>query len=321
MRSPIELLAGKREDTKRDVEDPEKMDFVMKAIKAVRSSTISRTDIVKEEIDKMRIESERMSKLVTPMSLIDIHEFNVGEVPCELVRPKFAHRQDKIILYCHGGGYTNGGLNYARILAEKFANHTGISVVTFQYRLSPENPYPAAIEDALSVWDYIMKFGLGARDVILAGDSAGGNLALELMIRLRELERILPKALILMSPWTDMTLTSISYTTYEDKDPMLSYDYINQARIAYAGADADYSDPKYSPLYAQLDDMPPTLVQVGSNEILRDDAEKLVKKLRKSGSMARYEVYPGCWHVFQQMPIPKAFQAMDSVKDFINLIM
>ena len=321
MRTPIELLTGKKLNVKSDDNDPEKMDFVMKAIKAVRSSSISRTDITREEMEKMRNESERLSKLVTPMSQIDVYEFNVGDIPCEVISPKFAHRQDKIIMYCHGGGYANGGLNYARILGEKFANHTGLSVVTFEYRLSPENPYPAAIEDALSVWNHIMKFGFGAKDVVLAGDSAGGNLSLELIMHLKEEERFLPKAMVLMSPWTDMTLSSNSYKTYADKDPMLTRDYINLARVAYCGADADYADPKYSPLFAQLDNMPPSLVQVGSNEILRDDAEKLVKKLRRSGSMAKYEVYSGCWHVFQQMPVSKASVAMDSVRDFLNLIL
>lgn len=321
MKLPMELLTGKKKSSKREKDDPEKMDFVMKAIKAARSSAVSRTDITQEEIDKMRIESERMSKLVTPMSQIDVYEFQVGDIPCELIAPKFAHRNDKVIMYCHGGGFTNGGINYARILAEKFANHTGLMVVTFEYRLAPEHPYPAAIEDAMEVWNHIMTFGFGAKDVILAGDSAGANMALEVTRILKAEERFLPKALVLMSPWTDMTLTNASYETYADKDPMLTHDYINLARVAYAGENADYADPKFSPLYADLSNMPPTLVQVGSNEILRDDAEKLVKKLRRSGSMAKYEVYTGCWHVFQQMPIHRASVAMDSVRDFLNLIL
>lgn len=318
---PMELFTGKRIGSRKEKNDPERMDFVMRAIKAARSSAVSRTDINQEEIDKMRVESERLSKLVTPMSQIEVYEFSVGDIPCELVTPKFAHRNDKVIMYCHGGGFTNGGINYARILAEKFANHTGLMVVTFEYRLAPEHPYPAAIDDAMDVWNHVMKFGFGAKDVILAGDSAGGNMVLEMIRRLKAENRILPKAMILMSPWTDMTLSSSSYETYADKDPMLTHDYINLARIAYAGPDADYANPDYSPLYDKLDKMPPALVQVGSNEILRDDAEKLVKKLRKSGSMAKYEVYSGCWHVFQQTPIPKASLAMDSVRDFLNLIL
>lgn len=301
-------------------DDPEKMDYLMRFIKAVRSSHTSRIDISQEELEKQRQDSERLSKLVTPTSLVEVQEFTVGDIKCEWVKPKFSHRTDKLIMYCHGGGYTNGGISYARILSVKFTQVTGLEVVSFEYRLAPENPYPAAIDDAENVWDYIMKMGYGAKDVIIAGDSAGGNLALELMLRLREEERMLPKASILMSPWTDMRLTNNSYDTYADKDPMLTKEYVDLARKAYAGDDADFEDYHYSPLLADLTGMPPCLIQVGSNEILRDDSERLKKKYNKFGSFAKLEVYHGCWHVFQQMPIAKATQAMNNVKEFVAQI-
>lgn len=303
-------------------EDPEKMDFLMRTIKAVHSSSANFDVVSPQSLEKHRTSADTFSKLVAPSAVVDIVPFSVDDIPCEMISPKLANRKDKLILYCHGGGYISGGLGYARILSSKMAFNTGISVISFEYRLAPEHPYPAAIEDAIKVWDYIMLKGYGANDIIVSGDSAGGNLALELCLELKKKERMLPGALILMSPWTDMCLTNTSYKTYEEKDPLLTYDYVAMARLAYLGSDVtDYENPDYSPLMADLSLMPPALIQVGSNEILRDDSEKLVKKYIKYGSYAKLEVYPGGWHVFQQMPIAKAHQAIENIKMFLDEIL
>lgn len=316
MRRPKEIISDLKTNIKDD--DPEKMDLLMRTIKAVHSSATNPEKVTAEDLSHSRTASERFSKLITPAVGIHRNQFNVGNIPCEWLKPVIPHRTDRIILYCHGGGYINGGLGYAGILGTKLSQHTGLETVTFEYRLAPENPYPAAIEDVILVWDYLMYLGYGADDVIVAGDSSGGNLALELCFALREKERRLPKALVLISPWTDMRATNNSYKTYAEKDPMLTYDYIISARNAYAGADADYNDYHLSPLLADLNGMPPALIQVGSNEILRDDSEKLFKNYTKAGGFAKLEVCSGGWHVYQQMPIPKAYHALDSINDFIN---
>ena len=316
MRTPKKIISEIKLNIKD--EDPEKMDFLMRTIKRVHSSSTDQFASIPEELEKHRSSAEAFSKLITPNLMVEAEAFSIDEIKCEWVRPKFAHRKDSLILYCHGGGYISGGLGYAGVLASKLAAHTGLEVVSFAYRLAPENPYPAQLTDAMTVWDYLMKLGYGAREIIVAGDSAGGNLALELCLKLKEEGRILPKALILMSPWTDLTCTNGSYNTYKDKDPMLTYEYVNSARIAYAGVDVDYSVPELSPINADLSNMPSTLIQVGSNEILRDDSERLAKKYCKYDSLYRLEIYPGGWHVFQQMPIHKASQALNNVKDFID---
>ena len=219
-----------------------------------------------------------------------------------------------------GGGYTCGQLGYARILASKLALATGFDVLSFEYRLAPEHPFPAAIEDAVAMWDYLMYMGYGARDVIVAGDSAGGNLALELDLKLKEQGRAQPRGLVLFSPWTDMTASGKSYRTCKALDPMLTMEYIAAVREAYTGPDADWSRPCYSPLFADLRGLPPTLVQVGTNEILKSDSERLVENLQKAGVYAQLEVYPECWHVFQQMPIRRAAVAMESAGRFVQRI-
>ena len=311
IKSKLPLLSEKR--------DPEGMDLIMRTIKAVHSAATSETFDSLEALNKQRSEIERFSKLVAPTGQLTINNFEVDNIKCELVTPT-PHRTDKVIMYCHGGGYTCGGLGYARILAAKMALQTGIEVVTFEYRLAPEHPYPAAIEDGSRVWDYLMHKGYGASDVILAGDSAGGNLALEMCINLKSQERMLPGAMILYSPWTDMRATLPSYKAYADRDPLLTYNYVASVRAAYAGKDADYSLPQYSPLLADLGGFPPTLIQVGSNEILRSDSEQLAKNMTKAGSMAKLEVYEGGFHVFQQLPLIRASHALENVGEFVRFV-
>ena len=226
------------------------------------------------------------------------------------------HDKRHIILYCHGGGYTSGNLGYSRILAAKLANATGYEVLSFEYRLAPEYHFPAPLEDAMRAWDYLMHLGYGAREVTVAGDSAGGNLALVLAMQLRDAGRLLPRRLVLFSPWTDMTASGRSYETRRDADPMLTMDYIRAVRSAYAPCQ-ELSSPLLSPLFGDFDHFPPTLIQVGENEILFSDSLRLRDRLVQSGVPCRMELWPDMWHVFQMFPMKKAAEAMESVGRFL----
>lgn len=294
-------------------------DPLMKAIKAVNS--IGGNTLSEEELRRHRSTMEHAARLATPTGNLSVEAFTVGSIACEWIRSDLGHNPSTIILYAHGGGYTCGGLSYARILASKMALHTGLSVISFAYRLAPEHVYPAALDDARAVWDHLMYLGYGANQVILAGDSAGGNLMLTLAQDLSAAGRKKPKALLLFSPWTDMTATSESYETYKDKDPILTRDYVIFSRDAFIGADADPKDAKYSPIYGDFSDFPPTLVQVGKTEILQDDSVKLARRINKAGGRATLEIYKDGWHVFQQMPLPQATKAMKAVGDYVSSIL
>lgn len=317
MATPVHLIDNLKKGFKDNEMDEEKMDLLMRTIKAVHSTADAEVLNV-EELNKKRNATEQFSKLIAPKLQVKIDDFMVADISCELVTPGFPHRNDKVILYCHGGGYVSGGLGYARILARKLANNTGLKVYSFEYRLAPENMYPAALDDGMSVWNYLMLKGYGAKDIIIAGDSAGGNMALEMCLSLRKEERQLPGGLILFSPWTDMRACTSSYQTYKDKDPLLTYEYIVAVRDAYIGSDADPADEKYSPVMADFSGFPPTYIQVGSNEILRKDSEHLLKALKDKGVFAQIDVCKGGWHVYQQMPIHKATLAMEMVNEFID---
>ena len=293
-------------------------DPLMIAIKAVNS--IGGKSLTEEDLKRQRSAMERAGKLAAPTSDVTVDEFKVKNIACEWVRPDFAHNPQYVILYAHGGAYTCGGLGYARILAAKLAVATGFSVVSFEYRLAPEHKYPAPLEDGMKIWNYLMDKGYSPDKVLLAGDSAGGNLVLCMTMKLIKEELLSPKGLILFSPWTDMTATAKSYEKYKEKDPILTKEYIEGVRDAFIGEDADYADSKYSPLYGDFTSFPPTLIMVGKNELLLDDSVQLQKKIKNAGGEAIIDIEKDGWHVYQQMPLPIATRAMKRVADYVSNI-
>ena len=227
-----------------------------------------------------------------------------------------AHMKKYVILYCHGGGYSTGSSLYARTLTGKLAMSTSMDVLSFDYRLAPEHPYPAATQDAMRVWNYLMLLGYGARDIILAGDSAGGNLALSLTLKLKEEGRLLPRGIVLMSPWTDLTSSGKSHHTKAEIDPVLNAAYLAEMINNYAPG-KNLRDPMISPLFGSYEGFPPTYIQVGGNEILLDDSVLLYKKLLKANVSVKLDVFKGMWHVFQMSPFKTAYDAMDKNAEFI----
>lgn len=268
------------------------------------------------DIDKHRQSQDRIGALLGTEKDVEYTENTVEGLRGEWVRVRRARLKKYVILYCHGGGYSTGSSVYARTLTTKLADSTSMDVFCFDYRLAPENPYPAATQDAMKAWNYLMYLGYGARDVIVAGDSAGGNLALSLVLRLKQEERILPRGIVLFSPWTDLTASGKSYETKEALDPVLDRAYLKRMTDNYA-AGQDLKDPFISPLYGDFTGFPPTYIQVGDNEMLLSDSVLLQKKMIKANVPAHIDVYKGMWHVFQMSPFKTANEAMDKSTEFI----
>lgn len=287
----------------------------MRVLKALHSAGRPEA-MTLEELERQRRSQELLGNLTADMADMSWEQFDLAGMPAAWMRLKRPHRRKRAVLYCHGGGYTSGNLGYSKVLSSKLTKATGFDVLTFEYRLAPEHPYPAAVEDGLRAWDYLMSLGYGARDVVVAGDSAGGNLALVLCHRLKAAGRMLPAALILMSPWADMTASGPSYTERADLDPMLTLEYVRAVREVYAGKE-DLRDPSLSPLFGDFAGFPPTLIQVGTHEILLSDAEALCLRLQAAGAECRLEVWQDMWHVFQMFPIKKAAAAMEQVALFL----
>ena len=168
----------------------------------------------------------------------------------------------------------------------------------------------------MKAWNYLMLLGYGARDVILTGDSAGGNLALSLTLRLKQEGRILPRGMVLMSPWTDLTSSGKSFLTKAEVDPVLDKAYIDRMIEAYAGG-RNLEDPAVSPLFGNFEGFPPAYIQVGENEILLSDSLRLHQAFVDANVSVRLDVCPGMWHVFQMSPMKAARTAMDKNAEFI----
>ncbi|MBD5512084.1 MAG: alpha/beta hydrolase [Lachnospiraceae bacterium] len=273
------------------------------------------------DIEKHRQSQNHIGALLGNSKEITYTEVTMDGIHGEWASVNRAHMKKYVILYCHGGGYSTGSCLYGRTLTAKLASTTSMDVLSFDYRLAPENPYPAALEDAEKVWNYLMLLGYGARDIILTGDSAGGNLALALTLKLKADGRLLPRGLVLMSPWTDLTSSGESHKTRADVDPVLDKAYIDRMIAAYIGetgkAGKELDNPYISPLFGDFTGFPPVYIQVGDNEILLSDSVELHKKLVEANVSVRLDCFDGMWHVFQMSPFKTAYEAMDKNAEFI----
>ena len=268
------------------------------------------------DIEKHRQSQDHIGSILSNTKSINYREADVDGMYGEWVSVNRAHMKKYVIMHCHGGGYSTGSSLYARTLTSKLAESTSMDVFCFDYRLAPEQPYPAAVEDAMKAWNYLMLLGYGARDVVLTGDSAGGNLALSLTLKLKEEGRLLPRGIVLMSPWTDLTSSGKSFQTKAELDPVLNRAYIDRMVQAYAG-EQDLKDALISPLFGNFEGFPPTYIQVGENEILLSDSLRLHQAFIDANVSVKLDVWPGMWHVFQMSPMKTAWNAMDKNAEFI----
>ena len=280
---------------------------LVKTLKTVNFMAGRATSVA--EIKRHRKQSELAGRLATPIGDTERKRFRVGKIRCEEVKPDKKYKPEYVILYCHGGGYVSGGLDYSGNLAVKLALATGFTVYTFAYRLAPEHPYPAAAEDGMSMWEYITENVADADHVILAGDSAGGNMALCLTQRLISEGKPAPRELLLLSPWTDMTASSESYETNRDIDPILTKEFVLNSAKAYIG-DNDPTDAAFSPLFGSFENFPPVFIMAGRNGILLDDSIRLKEKIEQAGGSAELDIEEKGWHVYQNMPGPMTRKAM-----------
>ncbi len=268
------------------------------------------------DLEKHRQSQDYIGAILGNTREISYREADIEGMYGEWVSVNRAHMKKYVILHCHGGGYSTGSSLYARTLTGKLASSTSMDVLCFDYRLAPEHPYPAALEDGMKAWNYLMLLGYGARDVIVTGDSAGGNLALALVHRLKQEGRLLPRGLVLLSPWTDLTSSGESFAAKAKLDPVLDKDYIDRMIAAYAEGQ-DVTNPLISPLFGDFHGFPPTYIQAGENEILLSDSERLYQALLEAKVSVKLEVFPGMWHVFQMSPLKTATEAMDKNAEFI----
>lgn len=250
-------------------------------------------------------------------SKVDFKPFDIGGVPACFVDAKAAGgSKGRVILYLHGGAYVAGNIQYARGFAGILAAETHQRVLSIAYRLAPEHPFPAAVEDAFAAYDYLLSHGYEARDISLVGESAGGGLMYCLCLFLKQNQKPLPAELVAISPWTDLTFSGESYETNSKKDPTLSEDVLREHAAAYAAGQAE--NPLVSPIFGDLGGLPPSLLFAGGDELLLDDARMLAQRLREAGSVCELDVEDGLWHVYVLYKIPEAKKAIKRIKAFLE---
>lgn len=225
-----------------------------------------------------------------------------------------------VILYCHGGGYAIGSPRTHAALTSLLAAQAGANAISVDYRLAPEHPYPAGLDDALAVYRALLDSGTDPARVAFAGDSSGGGLATALLVAAREAGLPLPAAAVLFAPWTDLTLSGASITGKQDADLMLSAAGLSVSAADYAAAAAP-GHPLISPLFADLTGLPPLLIQVGSHDLLLDDATRLAARAATADVEVRLEVTPGAPHVFQSFAgqLDEADAALASAGGFVRM--
>lgn len=229
-----------------------------------------------------------------------------------------ASRPGRNVLYLHGGAYISGAPVYYRHFFWRVANSTKARIWALEYRLAPEHPLPAALDDAVAGFTWLADEMPDPRELFVMGDSAGGGLALCLLLKLRDEGRMLPRAATAMSPWTDLALTGASLVENAAADPMLNTKDLPEFVRCYLGG-GDPRNPYASPLYGDPSGLPPVLIQVGSDEILRDDAVRMAEKLQQGNPGSRLQIWPRMPHVFQLfVPVlPEAHAAIAEIGEFI----
>ena len=236
---------------------------------------------------------------------------NAGHVACEWVHGPTS-RDTQAVLYLHGGWYVFGSAATYRELIGRLSLATGMWVLAPDYRLAPEHPFPAAVDDAVAAYRWLLGIGIEPGRIVIAGDSAGGGLAMATLVALSDAGDQLPAAAVLLSPAIDLTCSGDSYTSRATSDPLFTREQV-VTLVAHYLAGADPTSPLASPIYADLAGLPPLLVHVGSDEVLLDDSTRLAERARAAGVEVDLKVWDGMWHGFQRFAGREVVEAQDSI--------
>lgn len=270
-------------------------------------------------ITRLRRMTDLGSKVFFMPRGVELESIHIDHVPAEWVIPKRADH-NKVMLYLHGGGYAVGGKQTHKALVGQMVKQAGYCGLLLEYRLAPENPYPAAIEDAVLAYEWLLNTGHYPEDIVIAGDSAGGGLAVATMLMIKSKGLPQPACSVLLSPWVDLTISQESVFKYIDRSPMIFLREMKAWARNYAGDEA-LDHPLISPLYADLSDLPPMMVQLSDSEVLADEGVALAKKAREAGVEVELDVWHGLIHVWQiyWRYLSQSKNAIDKMVDYINV--
>ncbi|UCE24175.1 MAG: alpha/beta hydrolase [Candidatus Zixiibacteriota bacterium] len=268
-------------------------------------------------VQQQRKALEGFAKLSLVPAKTEVQTVSIGNMSAEWISVGDT-LEGCAVLYLHGGAYNIGSLNTHREIAARISKASKMTTLLIDYRLAPEHAHPAAVEDVAAAYRWLLGNGYSPENVVIAGDSAGGGLAIAALVYLRDAGEQLPAAAVCLSAWTDLQGTGPSMTTHTHADPFLTPEWLEIMAKSYA-VDNDRRSPLISPLYAELSQLPPLLIQVGGDEILLSDSTRLADRAREAGVDVTLDVWEGMWHVwhFFAGQMPEARQAMSEVGKFI----
>ena len=269
-------------------------------------------------LEDMRKGLDAMGKAAPRLTDVSAAIADAGGISAEWLTPAGGDTHS-VILYLHGGGYLLGSVDSHRALLERLAKASGRRVLAINYRLAPEAPFPAPVEDACAAYRWLLAQGIAAKRIAISGDSAGGGLVLATLLALRDAGDAMPGCAVPISPWTDMEGSGASMETRAAVDPMVQKGPLVEMAGAYLQG-ADSRNPLASPLYGDFKGLPPLLIQVGDAETLLDDTTRIVPKLKAAGVDVTMEVWPDMihvWHLFAPM-LDKGQEAIDGIGAFVR---
>ena len=289
-----------------------------KEFEVVLKKIRARAAEVRHSLNDDRISYERLVQDYPILENTDLEPIGAGGVPALWITAPNANR-NRAILYFHGGGFVIGSNRTHSTMLSYLSRDAATRVLGLDYRLAPENPFPAQLEDAIASYRWLLSQGFQPENIVIAGDSAGGGLTISALVALRYLGEPLPAAGICISPWVDLQATGKTYESNASVDPSVSRDRtLNMAKVVLAGKNP--SAPFASPLHADLSGLPPLLVQVGSVEVLVDDSKMLVEKAKAHDVKADLEIWEYMTHVWHQHApfLPEALDAIQSIGSFVK---
>ncbi|MBI4518222.1 MAG: alpha/beta hydrolase [Deltaproteobacteria bacterium] len=272
-------------------------------------------------VSEMRAAIDSMASIAVLPDDVTLDPVDAGGVPAVWVTTPGA-RRDAVILYLHGGGYVVGSITSHRDLAARLSRAAAARVLLLDYRLAPEHPHPAAVEDATAAYRWLLSTAVAPARIVIGGDSAGGGLTVAALVALRDAGQPLPAAAVCLSPWVDLEGLGDSMTTKAAVDPMVQRDGLSKMAEMYL-AGQDPRTPLAAPLYANLSGLPPLLIQVGTAETLLDDSTRLAERARKAGVSVTLEPWEDMFHVWQAFAalLPEGQQAIDRIGTFIRSLL
>ncbi|MDJ0904488.1 MAG: alpha/beta hydrolase [Woeseiaceae bacterium] len=289
-----------------------------KMMRAVTGAWFRSVNAERADVQRMRTVWHALANTLWTASGVDVRRTEFAGMRSEWLTPQ-APARGKAMLYLHGGAYVFGNCTTHRQLVSYVARSCGVRALVIEYRLAPENPFPAAIDDSLAAYRALRDDGYGPGDIVLAGDSAGGGLVMALLLSLRDAGEEMPAGAVLLSPWLDLTASGESMTTRAKRDPWFKPPDMPIIASYYCAED-EYRNPLVSPVFANVEGLPPIYIQVGDDEILLSDSTRIAGNIEAAGGDVTLEVWPDMFHVFQvfvhQMPESRA--AIDKLVPFVK---